>query len=129
MRAPPTRRVLVVDDQGRIRDLIRRALEAIGVEVDEAEDAEQGLRRAEHTAYDVILLDLELGKSEGFSVLQRIASRDRHRAVIVCSGVADPATRLECLSAGAWDFLAKPFSLVDLRARVCSAYGKPPGET
>jgi two-component system, NtrC family, nitrogen regulation response regulator NtrX len=115
------RRVLVVDDDQRIRRLVSRALGAQDIDVDEASDGEEGLRRAETTAYDVILLDLQMPGIGGMSVLHRLVSRQPGQAIVMFSCQGDAATVRECLRAGARDFVAKPFSLVDLAARVSAA--------
>lgn len=109
-------RTLVVDDEPGVLRLISRALSAEGIEVDQASDGEEGLRRALATRYDVIVLDLELPKLHGMTVLRRLLSAKPGQAIVVSSCTSDPATRSECVRAGAQAFLAKPFSLVDLVA-------------
>jgi DNA-binding response OmpR family regulator len=114
--APRAVRALVVDDQPGIRRMVRRALGTGNVQVDEAGDGYEGLHRASSAAYDVVLLDLHLPGLDGMTVLGRLLSSKPHQAVIVSSCRSDRATRDECLRAGAREFLAKPFSLVDLDA-------------
>ncbi len=118
-----TRRALVVDDEREIRRLVRRVIQPHGIEVDEAGDGCEGLRRAEATAYDVILLDLHLPGLDGMSVLHRLLSSRPGQAVIMSSCQSDSATRTACLRAGARDFLAKPFSLVELCTQISVACG------
>jgi DNA-binding response OmpR family regulator len=118
---PRGRRALVVDDEPAIRRLVCRALGTQDIEVDEARDGDEGLRRAETVAYDVILLDLHLPELDGMVVLHRLLSREPGQAVVVFSCQSDPATRRRCLRAGARDFLPKPFALVDLCASISAA--------
>jgi two-component system OmpR family response regulator len=123
---PPTaKRVLVIDDEDAIRRLVSRALSAHGIVVDEAGDGEEGLRRARSRSYDAILLDLLLPGLDGMTVLHALRLDRHHPAVVVFSSHHDEATREDCLGAGARDFLAKPFSLVDLCDRVSRACADP----
>jgi len=119
---PPTvGRTLAVDDEPGVLRLISRALGAEGIEVDQASDGEDGLRRALATRYDVVVLDLQLPKLDGMTVLRRLLSARPGQAIIVSTCRNDPSTRSECLGAGARAFLPKPFSLVDLLASVTAA--------
>jgi DNA-binding response OmpR family regulator len=118
---PRPRRVLVVDDDGAIRRLIRRVLSACDIQVDEAGDGYDGLRLARATAYDVILLDLQLPGLDGMTILSRLLQARPGQAVVVCSCRSDPATRRDCLRTGARDFLAKPFSLDELSMSISGA--------
>lgn len=127
--APSVRRALVVDDEPGIRRLVRRALEPSNIEVDEAADGDEGLLRAGNTAYDVVLLDLHLPGLDGMAVLDRLLSNKPDQAIIVSSCQSDRVTRVMCLRAGARDFLAKPFSLVDLCAHVSAACATTHGRT
>ena len=111
-------RSLVVDDDQRVRGLVTRALAIEGIEVDHAGDGEEGLRLALSGSFHVILLDLQLPKLDGISVLGHLLRAIPDQAVIVFSCLSDPGTRRECLQIGAKDFLAKPFSLRDLVASV-----------
>ncbi len=114
-------RTLVIDDDPGVLRLMSRALGAKGIEVDQASDGEEGLRRALAARYDVIVLDLELPKLDGMTVLRPLLSARPGQAVIDSSCTSDPVTRSECVRAGARVFLAKPFSLDDLLASVVGA--------
>jgi DNA-binding response OmpR family regulator len=111
-------RILVVDDDQGVRGLVTRALAIEGIEVDHAEDGEEGLRLALSGSFHVILLDLQLPKLDGISVLGHLLRAIPDQAVIGFSCLSDPGTRRECLQIGAKGFLAKPFSLRDLVASV-----------
>lgn len=126
--APATRRILVVDDNEGLRRLVSRALGIEGIEVDEASDGDEGLRRALASRYDVVVLDLQLPKLDGMAVLRQLLSARPDQVVVVCSCSSDRKTRSECARTGARGFLAKPFSIIDLvtavvgPVRVTSAY-------
>lgn len=115
------RRVLVVDDDRGVRRLIWRALGAEGITVDEASDGEEALRRARDARYDAVILDLQLPKLDGMSVLRQLLAAKPGQPVIVFSCTSDASTRRECIRSGARSFLAKPFAIVDLLASVATA--------
>ncbi len=125
----PVGRTLAVDDEPGVLRLISRALGAEGIEVDQASDGEDGLRRALATPYDVVVLDLQLPKLDGMTVLRRLLSARPGQAVIISTCRNDPWTRNECLGAGARAFLPKPFSLVQLLATVAAACPRRVSET
>ncbi|MGH7904891.1 MAG: response regulator transcription factor, partial [Candidatus Dormibacteraceae bacterium] len=111
-------RVLVVDDEPGILDLVARGLRAGGYEVDVATDGASGLDAALARAYDLVVLDLLMPDVSGTGVLNRLLERRPRQPVIVLSALTDTKTKVECLQLGAEDYLAKPFSLDELVARV-----------
>jgi DNA-binding response OmpR family regulator len=117
-RATPLARILVVDDEQRILRFIVRGLQLEGYEVDSADTGTDGLRKALWGRYDLVILDLLLPGLDGASVLHRLMAERPSQAVIVLSCLATTATKVRCLEAGAQDYLAKPFSLDELLARV-----------
>lgn len=111
-------RILVVDDEPRIRSFIGRALAAAGYAIEFAESGAEGLRHAVATRYDLVILDLVMPDLDGSQVLAKLLAARPDQAVIVLSCVADVATKVGCLEHGAQDYLTKPFSLAELLARV-----------
>ncbi len=112
------RRILVVDDEPRIRSFVGRALTAAGYLTDFASDGTAGLRQAREGRYDLVILDLVMPGMDGQSILGQLLSARPEQAVIMLSCVADVSTKVECLEHGAQDYLTKPFSLAELLARV-----------
>jgi two-component system, OmpR family, response regulator len=112
------KRILIVDDEPRIRSFIGRALGAAGYLTDFSPSGSQGLRHALDGQYDLIILDLVMPDMDGGSVLDRLLRARPGQAVMVLSCVADVATKVDCLERGARDYLTKPFSLAELLARV-----------
>jgi two-component system response regulator QseB len=110
-----------VDDDDAIRRLISRILEPLDVEVEEAVDGRDGLRRAIEGSHDVILLDLHLPHVDGHEVLRRLRAIEAHVPVIVLSCAVDPDVARSCRDAGADDVLSKPFDVGELAARVSTA--------
>jgi DNA-binding response OmpR family regulator len=120
MRSLVPGRILVVDDERGIRSSIGRGLRAKGHEADFAETGPDGLRMALAGAYDLVLLDLQLPGADGREVLRELISQRPEQAVFVLSCLDDVESKVECLEAGARDYLTKPFSLAELLARVNS---------
>jgi DNA-binding response OmpR family regulator len=113
-------RILVVDDEPDLLRFVRRALEAEGYQVQTATDGADGLRLALTTEPDLIVLDLLMPGVDGQAVLSAVLAQDPDMRVLVLSATADVQARIACLERGAVDFLAKPFAVRELLARVRS---------
>lgn len=111
-------RILVVEDEARIRSFLARAFAAEGFLVDVAPDAEQGLDRALADDYDAVILDLLLPGQGGLEVLRQLQLRHRELPVLILSARSDIPTKLRSFELGAVDYIVKPFSLDELLARV-----------
>ena len=111
-------RILVIDDEPRILEFLKRGLGAEGFMVDAADNGTNALRRLRETAYDLVLLDLMLPGVDGLTVLQEL-SRDRPDVpVVIVSARSDLPTKLRGFGLGARDYLSKPFSFDELIARI-----------
>ncbi len=111
-------RILIIDDEPRIRGFLCRALEQAGYQVDAASDAIDGVRRAAAGGYGLVILDLVMPDLDGRTALAEIMRVQPVQAVLVLSCTADVETKVQCLNLGARDYLTKPFSLAELIARV-----------
>ena len=111
-------RILVVDDEPGIRAFIERALAADSYAMRSAATGAEALRMAQSTRYDLIILDLVIPDMPGQVILERLLAIHPDQVVLVLSCLADVASKVECLERGAQDYLTKPFSLAELRARV-----------
>lgn len=111
-------RVLAIDDEPGILRFVSRALRADGLDVDTADNGEDGLRLAASGNYDVVLLDLVMPGTDGVSVLRRLMRRSPTQAVVVLSCLGDTNSKVQCLDMGAVDYLGKPFALEELLARI-----------
>ncbi|MCW2975351.1 MAG: two component transcriptional regulator, winged helix family [Actinomycetia bacterium] len=110
--------ILVVEDEPRILAFVRRGLEAQGFTVDAAVDGVTGLRRARERHYDLVVLDLLLPGLDGLAVLRELTRALPELPVLILSARADVKARLRGFELGARDYMAKPFSLAELIARV-----------
>lgn len=117
-RAALSGKILVVDDEQRILRFVVRGLEAEGFTVDSADNGPEGLRKALEGGHDLVILDLLMPGMDGVSLLHRLMASRPAQAVLVLSCLTATATKVRCLEAGAEDYLAKPFSLDELLARV-----------
>jgi two-component system phosphate regulon sensor histidine kinase PhoR len=108
-------RILVVDDEKRIRDGCQSILAAGGFEVGLAENGYAGLKRIEEEHFDIILLDLMMPGLRGIDLLEHVKARHPDTLVIVITGYATLEHAVEAMKKGAFDFISKPFSPEDLR--------------
>jgi two-component system, OmpR family, response regulator len=111
-------RVLVVDDEPGVVSFVARALRAKGFLVDVALGGEEALERMAVGRYDVVLLDLRMPDTNGVLVLKHVVAARPEQKVVVVSAAADTRIKVRCLELGAADFIAKPFELAELVARV-----------
>jgi DNA-binding response OmpR family regulator len=111
-------RVLLIDDEHRVLRFLSRGLRAEGYVVDSADNGADGLRMALTAGYDLVILDLLMPGLDGEAVLRRIVRRLPFQQVMVVSCLTATATKVGCFEQGAVDYLAKPFSLDELLARV-----------
>lgn len=111
-------RILIIEDEPRIRAFVRRGLMAEGFVVDTENDGESGLRRAVEEQFDLIVLDLLLPGAGGLDVLAELQRRRLQVPVLVLSARRDLETKLRGFELGARDYLPKPFALDELIARV-----------
>ena len=111
-------RILIVDDEPKIGSFIGRALTAAGYTTSFACTGAEALRSHAAGCYDLVILDLVIGDTDGRQLLGQLLTARPDQAVIVLSCIADVAAKVDLLERGAQDYLTKPFSLAELLARV-----------
>jgi len=111
-------RILVVDDERAVRDSLRRALELQRYEVDLAGDGGEALERIEAQPPDALVLDILMPKMDGLEVCRRLRTAGSRLPVLVLTARDEIVDRVAGLDAGADDYLAKPFALDELLARL-----------
>ena len=111
-------RVLIVEDQARLREWLQKGLEEAHFVVDASGDGEEGLWYAQSNPYDVIILDLMLPGLDGLSILRRLRQEGCQSQVLILTAMDTVADRVNGLDSGADDYLVKPFAFEELRARV-----------
>ena len=113
-------KILVVDDEADIRDVLKITLEAEGYEVTEAENGEEGLKAVQTKPFDLVLLDYKMPRMNGLEVCRQI-KKDillRHLPVVMLTGKGDIGDKVEGIDAGADDYIVKPFEPKELLARI-----------
>jgi two-component system copper resistance phosphate regulon response regulator CusR len=113
---PP--RILLIDDEQRILNFLRRGLEAEGMAVDTAAGGRDGLQLGLSRPYDLVILDLVMPDVDGHEVLRRLLEHKPEQPVLVLSALNDTVSKVRSLEHGAEDYISKPFSLEELLARV-----------
>ncbi len=113
----PGLHILVVDDDPKVRTLLRRCFEGEGFEVSDAKDGAEARAHLARQPVALITLDLNLGKENGLD-LARAIRKDRNVPIIMLTGKGDAIDRVVGLEVGADDYLAKPFELRELVARI-----------
>ena len=111
-------RILVIDDEPRIRDACQMVLEGMDFEVDTAADGSQGLAKIKDRHFDIVLVDLMMPVLSGFDVLFQVRENHPDTVVIVITGYATVEHSIEAMKKGAFDFIPKPFTPDQLRTVV-----------
>ncbi|OZI59587.1 response regulator transcription factor [Bordetella genomosp. 11] len=112
------KRILIVEDDAHIAELLRLHLRDEGYDVVHAADGDNGLRLLEGGGWDLLVLDLMLPGVDGLEICRRARAMTRYTPIIVTSARASEVHRIIGLELGADDYLAKPFSMMELVARV-----------
>ena len=113
-------RILVVEDERALCETIVRSLRRLAYSVDPCYDGDTAIDLLGSERYDLVLLDLNLPGADGMTVLRTLRQTDRETRVLILSARSEVAGKVEGLDAGANDYLAKPFHLEELEARIRS---------
>jgi two-component system, OmpR family, response regulator PhoP len=111
-------RVLVVEDESVLREALRTELAAAGYTVDLAADGEEGLYAATEYPIDVAIIDLGLPKLSGLDLIRQLRARGKSYGVLILTARDRWQDKVEGLSAGADDYVAKPFHFAEVQARL-----------
>ncbi len=104
-------KVLVVDDESETRDFFSEFLTHEGFEVDTGQDGEIAIRMIDQDYYDVALIDLNMPKVDGMSVLKYLVEHSPDSIGIILTGYATIKNAVEAMKAGAFDYLSKPVKM------------------
>lgn len=119
-------RILVVEDEKKLADIIARGLKAEGFAADVANDGAKALEMATSYAYDAIILDIMLPILSGTEVLQNIRQKNRNVPILMLTARDAVADKVRHLEAGADDYLTKPFAFSELLVRVRALLRRAP---
>jgi len=112
--------ILCVDDDDRLRDLLKRYLTREGHDVTTAKDAESARRLMATMSFDLVILDVMMPGEDGLSLLKSVREKKSDTPVILLTARSLPAERIEGLKIGADDYLSKPFEPEELALRIAS---------
>ena len=113
-------RLLLIEDEPTLRESVAKKLRRSGYEMDDCGDGETALELLAAERYDLVLLDLNLPKVNGMTVLRTLRKTDLETPVLILSARSEISDKVEGLDCGANDYLVKPFHLEELEARVRS---------
>jgi len=114
-------RVLVVDDEENVRNLLKRIMEEGGYQVTTAADGKEALYYVSLGDIDLVLLDMKMPEISGIEVLRKITLDHPDICAIMVTSVVDTKTAIEAMKLGAYDYIIKPFDRDDVLQKVLSA--------
>jgi len=120
-------KILIVEDQEKLAQLLKKGLETKGYAVDYVLDGEEGQSRIElsHEDYDLVILDLMMPKKNGFEVCRAVRGKNISIPILILTARDSTDDKITALDAGADDYLVKPFSFKELLARVRAILRRP----
>jgi len=110
--------ILVVEDEKKIANILKRGLSEENYTIDIAQDGEEALEKAEVNSYDFIILDLMIPKVDGITVCKTLRSKNIDTPVLMLTAKDDIDDKIAGLDAGADDYVTKPFSVEEISARL-----------
>jgi DNA-binding response OmpR family regulator len=111
-------RVLVIEDEQKMADMIRRGVEEEGMEAEVAWDGETGLQAARSGNFDVIILDISLPDRDGFDIARTLRAEGSRTPIMMLTARDTTEAKVQGLNSGADDYLTKPFAFAELLARL-----------
>ncbi len=117
-------RILVVDDEEAVRNLLQRILEAAGYAVTTVANGQEALYKLSLGEAKVMLLDVKMPGMSGIEVLQKLADEGSNYCVIMITAVTDLQTAVDTLKLGAYDYITKPFDRDDVKEKLVKAITK-----
>lgn len=117
-------RVMVVDDEENIRDVLSNYLTSLGYDVVSANDGEDALNKFKKNSFDLIISDLLMPTIDGLELLKKVRDQDREVIFLMITGYPSIETAVEAIKKGAYDYITKPFHMEDVRIRIERAFEK-----
>jgi putative two-component system response regulator len=116
--------ILLVDDEAMIRRLLSQKLSAEGYRCEQAANAEQALEKLEEDSIELVILDIRMPGKSGLELLSEIKAKYPDTAVVMATAIDDASTAINCMKAGAYDYVTKPFNLDEVSFSVRRALEK-----
>jgi len=117
----PDTRVLVVDDERSMRELLAIMLKQAGHDVTVADGGEAAIRALQSNAFDLVITDLRMRQVDGLAVLRAAKEHSPQTVVLVVTAFASTETAVEAMKLGAYDYLTKPFKLDEIKLTIANA--------
>lgn len=117
-------RILIIEDDVKIRSILKEILEDKEHEVEEAPDGQEGLKKLEQGNFDLCLCDIKMPKMDGLEVLEKAKAKDIPTNFVIISAHGTIDIAVEAVKKGAFDFLQKPFDLGRLEITLRNALDK-----
>jgi len=117
-------RVMVVDDEENIREVLSNYLESLGYEVVTATDGQNALDNFEAGSSDLIVSDLLMPAIDGLELLKQIREKDKDVIFLMITGYPSIETAVEAIKKGAYDYITKPFHMEDVKLRIERSFEK-----
>src|SRR5262245_62452658 len=114
-------RILVVDDEQSMRELLGIMLKQVGYDVTLADGGEAAVDALKNDAFDLVITDLRMRKVDGLAVLRAAKEHSPRTVVLVVTAFASTETAVEAMKLGAYDYVTKPFKLDELKLTVSNA--------
>lgn len=111
-------RILIIEDEVRLNNILKKAFVEDGFAVDQAFDGEEGQYLAENEQYNLIVLDLNLPKIDGITVCKNLRLQKNKTPIIILTAKSTVENKITGLDSGADDYITKPFSFVEFKSRV-----------
>ncbi|HET9369706.1 MAG TPA: response regulator [Vicinamibacterales bacterium] len=119
------RRVLIVDDEQAVRDLVSKTLSMADYDVETADDGPTAVERLRTTDYDLLITDLKMPGMDGLSVIREARRKSNQLPIIIITGFSTEASAIEAINLGVSGYLTKPFRLPRIVSAAARALGEP----
>ncbi len=113
--------ILIVDDEPIVGERLKAFLTNDGHRVETFQDPRRAMERLEEGLFDIVISDIRMGEIGGIEILEKAIERSPHSAVVIITGYATLELARESLAKGAFDFIAKPFKLKEIRKTIQKA--------
>lgn len=117
-------RVLVVDDEENIREVLSNYLISMNYDVQTAEDGQDALNKYQKGEFDLIISDLLMPNVDGLELLKRVRDMDKDVIFLMITGYPSIETAVDAIKKGAYDYITKPFHMEDVKLRIERAFEK-----
>ncbi|MBI5846368.1 MAG: sigma-54-dependent Fis family transcriptional regulator [Nitrospirae bacterium] len=117
-------RILIVEDEKSMREVLKILLEDEGYEILSASDGQDGIRRIQEDIFDIVITDIKMPKADGFEVLKKVKEISPTSIVIMITAFGTTESTIEAMKLGAYDYIHKPFKIDEIRLIINKAFEK-----